>query len=500
MREPLRRALVLVGVLVGVALTLMVIWQVMWGGPPEGRPDRAQVWGTLWAAIVVVPSLVAWGWQRRHRTVAATSKQTEVNAAADRLAEQTLETWSGQVVQRGIQAPAPVQVRWGWAAKDIALPRHELTAAPSLVTDPDPLPPDGDDQPRVGQVLDYGVVTRVHDEVYARLHHGRLMLIGGPGAGKTGAMILLLLEALRYRKRVSERARTDVPVPVWLTLGWWDPGMQGLREWVMATIGRDHPYLRATDFGPDAIAQLFDTGRIALFLDGLDEMPDTLRSKAIERLTAEAAGRRLVITSRTDEFRETIDVGRRQLPYTAVIELRPIGTKAAAGYLLEGQIGAARQAWQAVADQLLADPDGVLAQTLNTPLTLSLARAAYAEDDPRGLLTRTVPNEHELRVHLLDQILIAAYPDPGERADVDLQLVAGALLLVAFPPQRPPLVALGGGQPVHPEPFQDPPYPGGADRDVVVAGQVHGDLGGPEVVVLAQPDDLLQYLRLGGPR
>jgi hypothetical protein len=184
----------------------------------------------------------------------------------------------------------------------------------------------------------------------------------------------------------------------------------------MATISRDHPYLRATDFGQDAIAQLFDTGRIALFLDGLDEMPDMLRSKAVEQFTAEAAGRRLVITSRPDEFRETSDQGRRQLPYTAVIELRPVGPKAAAKYLLEGQIGATRQAWAPVADHLLAHPDGVLARTLNTPLTLSLARAAYARDDPGGLLTRISADEHALRVRLLDQVLVAAYPEPGERA------------------------------------------------------------------------------------
>jgi hypothetical protein len=93
------------------------------------------------------------------------------------------------------------------------------------------------------------------------------------------------------------------------------------------------------------IAQLFDIGRIALFLDGLEEMPDMLRSKAVERLAGEAAGRRLVITSRPDEFRETIDLGRHQLPYTAVIELAPVRPRAAAEYLLEGQIGAARQTW-----------------------------------------------------------------------------------------------------------------------------------------------------------
>jgi hypothetical protein len=87
-----------------------------------------------------------------------------------------------------------------------------------------------------------------------------------------------------------------------------------------------------------------------------------------------------------------------------------------------------------------------------------------------------------------------------EELHVDLQLVAGALLLVALPAQRSPLVALGGGQPVHPEAFQDPPHPRGGDRDVVVAGEIHGDHGGPEVVVLAQPHDLLDYLSLGDPR
>jgi hypothetical protein len=389
-----------------------VIGYVLWVSAEE--VPNPVVTGMLLAAIVVVPPVVVWGWRRRHRA-AGTSTRGQVDAAANRLAEQTLETWSRQVVERGIQSPAPVRVRWRWAATDVALPRQELTAAPSLPTDPGPLPSSADDPPGAGHVLNSGLVTRLHDEVYARLHHGRLVLIGGPGAGKTGAMILLLLEALRYRARIPETARIDVPVPVWLTLGSWDPSVQGLRDWVVATLSRDHPYLRATDFGPDAMAQLFDTGRIALFLDGLDEMPDMQRSKAVERLSAEAAGRRMVITSRPEEFRETIDLGRRQLPYTAAIELRQVGPRAAAGYLLEGQIGAARQAWQPVANHLLAHPDSVLAKTLNTPLTLSLARAAYTSDDPRALLTRTPADEHELRVHLLDQILIAAYPDPGER-------------------------------------------------------------------------------------
>ena len=73
-------------------------------------------------------------------------------------------------------------------------------------------------------MLGSGVVTRLHDEMYARLPHGRLVLLGGPGAGKTAAMLLLMLAALDRRSSLTngdERGR--VPVPVWLTLGGWDP-------------------------------------------------------------------------------------------------------------------------------------------------------------------------------------------------------------------------------------------------------------------------------------
>jgi hypothetical protein len=409
-------ALVLCWVLCVLGATGLVIWYVLWGGPPEEAPNRAQVSGTLVAAVVIVPPALAWAWRRR-RGVAGTSTQAEVDAAAHLLAQRTLATWSEQLIQRGIQTPAPVRVGWKWAAEDIALPRHDLAASPSLATDPSPLPSWEVGSWETGQVLNTGLVSRLHDEVYARLQHGRLVLIGGPGAGKTGAMILLLIEAVRYRDRVPDATRAGVPVPVWLTLGSWDPTLQGLRGWVTATINRDHPYLGAMDFGPDAAAQLFDTGRIALFLDGLDEMPEKLRDAAIERLTSEAAGLRMVITSRPEEFDATID-GGTQLHYSAVVELQPVDSKAAGEYLLQGQIGATRQAWQHVAHHLLAHPDGILARTLNTPLTLSLARSAYARGDPRGLLTGELADETALRGHLLDRVLVAAYPDPRERDHV----------------------------------------------------------------------------------
>ena len=98
-----------------------------------------------------------------------------------------------------------------------------------------------------------------------------------------------------------------------------------------------------------------------MFLDGLDEMPDVHRGRAVELLTEETAGLRVTLTSRPDQYRATLAAGW-QLPYTAVIELHPVRPRAAARYLLDGQIGTARQGWQQVAEQLQADPDGVLVE------------------------------------------------------------------------------------------------------------------------------------------
>jgi hypothetical protein len=47
------------------------------------------------------------------------------------------------------------------------------------------------------------------------------------------------------------------------------------------------------------------------------------------------------------------------------------------------------------------------------------------------------------------------------------------------------LVPLGGGQAVELQPLEDAPDAGAADLHLVVAPEVHGDLGWAEVVVLA---------------
>ncbi len=251
--------------------------------------------------------------------------------------------------------------------------------------------------------------------MYARLPHGRLVLLGEPGAGKTGAMILLLLAILHRRALVpDDDQRARWPVPVWLTLGGWNPATTSLHEWAVCTMNRDHPALCAPDYGPTAASELLRGGRVALFLDGLDEMPEGVRAQALKRLGDEARGLRTVITSRPEEYRHALQVGR---PHnTAVIELRPVRPAAAAAYLMHGQVGPNRQRWEQVGTYLTQHPDSIAARALDNPLTLSLARDAYTSQDPATLTDPgSFPTVEAIREHLIDQIVITAYPDEHQR-------------------------------------------------------------------------------------
>lgn len=91
-------------------------------------------------------------------------------------------------------------------------------------------------------------------------------------------------------------------------------------------------------------------------------------------------------------------------------------------------------------------------------------------------------------------LLPAGGAQRGDELHVDLDRVARHRLLVAFPLAVVALAALGGREAAEVQALEDPPHAGVADLDVVVAPEVHGDLRRPEVVVLAQVDDLLDDL------
>ena len=178
-------------------------------------------------------------------------------------------------------------------------------------------------------------------------------------------------------------------------------------------MNRDYPALRAADYGGDAAGELVRSGRVALFLDGLDEMPSDMRALALQRINEEARRLRVVVTSRPLEYQLASQAARPD--NIAVIEMRPVRPEAAAAYLLHGQAGQIRQRWQLLGAYLKHNPDSVAAAALDNPLTLSLARDAYSTGDPAVLTDPgRFPKPEAITDHLMDQFLIAAYP--GEQA------------------------------------------------------------------------------------
>jgi len=402
--------LALVAAVAVIAVTAAVIVRIESSRHPV---DTATVYSGDLAAVAIAVTLllaVAGWWRKGSLRPGGISSAAQVAAAAERLAEVMADRWRREAAIRRIITPAPMTVRWRWAAEAVTAPRPDVATPPVPGAGPLPLP----DPAAQGELLGSGVVGRLHDELYARLPHGRLVVLGGPGAGKTGAMVLLLLAALERRALLVGEQRGRVPVPVWLTMGRWDPADMSLREWAAATMNRDHPALRASEYGPDAARELLRGGRVALFLDGLDEMPEGLRAQAMKRVDEEARGLRVVLTSRPAEFWDAMEASRPD--NTAVIELRPVRPGAAAAYLQHEQVRPNRQRWGLLGTYLKQHPDSVVARALDNPLTLSAARDTYASQDPVELTDADrFPSVHAVREHLLTQLLVTAYTDEYQR-------------------------------------------------------------------------------------
>ncbi|WP_213012079.1 hypothetical protein [Paractinoplanes toevensis] len=383
-----RRTLIVVA---AAACLAALVWMFRGGTVDEGLVGGANVIGGVAGAVALIVALVAF-WPGKG-TAAVALPEKQLRDAEAYLSAETLRHWRQLAKDRRITTPSPATVRWSWAGADVAVPPVQLGAA---------------------DLLTEGVVTRLRQDLYESMPvpGPRIVLLGGPGAGKTTAMMLLLIDVLGNRPVGSEE-----PVPVWLTLGSWDPETS-LLDWAATVLTRDYPGLAATAFGgPGVVAALIRVGRVALFLDGLDEMPDTVRGRALAAIDRDSIGMRVVLTSRSEEFREASELHR--LWDAAVVDVLPVRIEHACEFLLDQQTGRRREAWAKVADHLLAHRDGVAAQAFDSPLTLSLARDTYTHTvaEPTELIDAEAhPTPEALRRHLLTRLMALAYPDPVEHA------------------------------------------------------------------------------------
>jgi hypothetical protein len=337
------------------------------------------------------------------------------------LASSVWTFWETEAAKREITTPATVRVTWRFAKgvpaaslADVArLPLDEAMIAGDSSVSPQPKP----------QLLTEGALGSIY-RLYTGLPNRQLVIVGEPGTGKTGALILLLLTACRATSR-SLRGEAIEPVPVLVPLTGWNPLSMGLLRWVELILRRDHQYLKSRDYGTSAARTLLASGRVALFLDGLDEMPRHLRGAAIRHISR-IRNIRIVLTSRTAEYSAASAAGH--LPQAAVIELSPVDAVVAADYLEEGRTESERQAWQCVTSQLRRSPQSALAQALDRPLTLTLVRSTYPPGTaPDELLdTSRFPTPASIKTRLLELVLPRAFDR------LELELAAETLKWIAF--------------------------------------------------------------------
>jgi hypothetical protein len=416
-----------------VVIAVGTLWLVLFVWGSAHRSDLATYWSFVAAVVVIALGLTgsAIGVFTRARRAAARSTSGEDRArtlddVADLLAETVKAQWTRAAADRWLLQAEPIPVRWRRSSQPVAGP---VSAAVGLRRFP-PLP--GLTPVRQTQ-LRQGGLGDLH-AVYGGLGSGRIVIIGAPGSGKSGAAVLLILAALRHREQVPEKCRPLVPVPVMFTMHGWDPNIQPLGDWLAGELRQAYPLMAGTSGAAD-IAGLLGAGRISVILDGLDEIPDELRPAVLRALSQQALFR-VVVLSRSAEMAAA--ARQRFLEGAVALELQDVDPRSAAGYLTRVQRDPPPCGWRELTGRLRQTPGSPIAKALNNPLTLTLIRDTYRDSDVRELLDfcdsadQGVSRE-DIQDHLLDRVLPIAYGShSGETTPrYELEMAQRALSYVA---------------------------------------------------------------------
>lgn len=373
---------------------------------------------TVWVAIALgLPVIwLAWATYRESRQPSWTD-DLSLAEIADQLAIAVAAQWETEAAARRVNDPWPLSVSWQPADASLTVPWDSLVRLASTgvgwpppqssgwASSPDDLAGDGTD-----------LVS-----VLAKVPTGRLLVLGEPGAGKTMLMVRLVLDLLKNRNGGD-------PVPVLVPLATWNPGKQELHEWLASQLTVDHPGLIArapSDAKSTRIQALLNAGLILPILDGLDEIPRSVRGKAVTRIgDALKPGERLVLTCRTAEYGEILELAPSRsavVRTAAAVALLPLDEAMVSRYLLDdagGRDAAAR--WAPVLATLGSDEP--VAQVLRTPLMVGLARTIYNPrpgeligdlPEPIELCGASMTDSKSVERHLFDAFVPAAFREPG---------------------------------------------------------------------------------------
>lgn len=355
--------------------------------------------GALWWSAVLL-GLPAWLRERRAPRRKLTPAQLDATAAS--LAAVLTDEYARDEKQLHVNDPAPIPVRWSAASP--LLSDHQANIRRSPITGPG----------ASGQPLDLDGDFDAIGTFFGTIPSQRLVVLGAPGAGKSALV-------LRLARRLLDTREPGAPVPVLLPIASWNSAEEDPWHWAAHRLAALHPaVLRTSQLAHDLIT----SGRILPILDGLDELPEPARPKALARLRRSLNDpARLVLTCRIEEYEAAVEEADTVLPAAAVVQLEPLSVADLEGYLPRTARlkGPADTKWAPVLARLsdAADqaPEVVTLRTvLSTPLMVSLARVVYSgtRADPTELIEDERFREQTVvERHLYDAFLSAAYEDTG---------------------------------------------------------------------------------------
>ncbi|MFI1370291.1 NACHT domain-containing protein [Streptomyces griseochromogenes] len=363
----MRRVPKQVGLLYAVLVGAFLAWYIARGH----KVDYLVIVVSAFIALLTLPAAVV-AVLRRGKTGPAPAR---LGDRADQLAQAVRQQWEAEARLRRLNDPFPLPVAWEAANADLV---ESWTHLKELAEDWPGQSPETDPAWALSSA---GLAGKGGDiiQVFERVPTRRLVDLGDPGAGKAMLLIRLLLALLEHRP-------SGGPVPVLFPLASWDPARRDLYTWMAEQLAQDHPALRAPTLADPAQAGTGTQARALLaqrlvlpILDGLDELPEILRTRALHAINqALPAGQPLVLSSRTTEYRSalTTPTGVTVLPDGAAgIRLLPLDPAKAAAYLERDAGGPDTKAaarWRRVTAALGAAAP--VSQALSTPLGLFLAR------------------------------------------------------------------------------------------------------------------------------
>jgi hypothetical protein len=214
----------------------------------------------------------------------------------------------------------------------------------------------------------------------------RLVVLGAAGAGKTVALLHLVLNQLEHRATLPDAARAHEPVPVRVNAAGWD-GSANFTPWLANRLVVDYQL-------KNRVAEaLIEDNRILPVIDGLDEMDPADAKPA--RASAALAGLNeppwrnspVLVACRSQVYAEIREIrGDAGLQFATTVTLQPFSPDDICNYLdlyLGDGLGITKAVWAPVTEQIDHACDGVLANGLRTPWMLSLAATALHRERQR---------------------------------------------------------------------------------------------------------------------